>query len=379
MSAAQNPVQDQLHDRVHHHASDRMSGRRNERMTERAPNRPLEGLHESDLRACRELMRTGSKSFFMSSLVLPERVRAPASALYAYCRVADDAIDTSDDAAAALRVLQRRLDAVYAGIPEDDLIDRALSAVVTHAALPRSVFDALLEGFAWDAGGRRYETIEALHDYGARVAGTVGAMMALVMETRDARSVARAAELGVAMQLTNIARDVGEDARNGRLYLPLAWMREAGLDPEAWLAHPSFDTRIASVVKRLLDEADRLYARAECGVRGLPRDCRPAIQAARLVYADIGHALAREGLDSVGHRTVVGPRRKLALLLRATTAMLVAPGHPMDLSDDAGEPIAAVRFLVQACADGRLARRTFYQRSVRVLDIFERHSLGQAG
>ena len=98
--------------------------------------------------------------------------------------------------------------------------------------------------------------MEDLHDYAARVAGTVGAMMALVMETRDPRSLARACELGVAMQLTNIARDVGEDARNGRLYLPLAWMREAGLDPEAWLAAPQFVQRLARVVSRLLAEAD---------------------------------------------------------------------------------------------------------------------------
>ena len=258
-------------------------------------------MNTIDAQACKALMRGGSKSFYLSSLALPQRVRAPATALYAFCRVADDAIDNSSEPGRALADLQARLDAVYAGTPRADVADRALAAVVADARLPRLLIDALLEGFAWDAQGRRYETIDDLHDYAARVAGTVGAMMALVMESRDTQSLARACELGVAMQLTNIARDVGEDARNGRLYLPLAWMREAGLDPQAWLAAPQFDARLASVIARLLAEADRLYARGECGVCGLPRDCRPAIQAARLVYAEIGHALDAAGLDSVSH------------------------------------------------------------------------------
>jgi phytoene synthase len=187
-------------------------------------------------------MRGGSKSFFAASRVLPQRVRAPASALYAFCRVADDAIDLSESPDAALLATctpapgrgVRRHAASGAGRP-------CAGRVVHDASLPRTLLEALLEGFAWDAEGRRYETIEDLHDYAARVAGTVGAMMALVMETRAPAALARACELGVAMQLTNIARDVGEDARNGRLYLPRAWMREAGLDPDAWLADPVFD------------------------------------------------------------------------------------------------------------------------------------------
>jgi 15-cis-phytoene synthase len=337
-------------------------------------------MNAVDAQACKALMRGGSKSFYLSSLALPQRVRVPATALYAFCRVADDAIDNSTQPARALADLQERLDAVYAGTPRADVADRALAAVVHDAQLPRVLIDALLEGFAWDAQGRRYETIEDLHAYGARVAGAVGAMMALVMETRDARSLARASELGVAMQLTNIARDVGEDARNGRLYLPLAWMREAGLDPEAWLADPLFDNRVARVIARLLAEAERLYARGECGVCDLPRDCRPAIQAARLVYAEIGHALEAAGLDSVHRRTVVGSGRKLALLMRACGAVLRAPGHPI-AAGAASEPLPAVRFLVDAAATSELPTRTFYQRTLRIVDLFERqgHRLRGAG
>jgi phytoene synthase len=270
--------------------------------------------------------------------------------------------------------LHRRLDAIYARAPGPEVADRALAAVVAASGLPRALLDALLEGFAWDVEGRQYETIEALHDYGARVAGAVGAMMAVVMESREPATLARACELGVAMQLTNIARDVGEDARLGRLYLPRTWMREEGLDPDAWLAAPQFDRRLARVVARLLAEAERLYVRAECGVIGLPHGCRPAIQAARLIYAEIGRALESSGFDSVGQRTVVAPWRKLTLLMRASSAWLVAPGRPI-AAGAASAPLPAVRFLVEAAASNHLPGRTFYQRTLRVLDLFERQAL----
>ncbi len=238
-----------------------------------------------DARACRALMRGGSRSFFAASLLLPARVRGPASALYAYCRLADDLIDLGGDAALALAQLQQRLDAVYAGRPGPIDVDRALTSVVHRFRIPRALLDALLEGFCWDAAGRRYDTLAELEAYAARVAGAVGAMMALLMGVRDSTALARACDLGVAMQLTNIARDVGEDARRGRVYLPHAWLREAGVDADTWLRAPAFDARIAAVVQRLLGAAENLYDRAEQGIASLPRDCRAAIQAARLVYA----------------------------------------------------------------------------------------------
>jgi 15-cis-phytoene synthase len=326
---------------------------------------------DADLEACRTLMRGGSKSFFTASLLLPARVRAPATGLYAFCRVADDAIDGSAEPARAVEQLRQRLDAVYAGRPGPELADRALTCVVERHQIPRLLLDALIEGFEWDVAGHHYETIEDLHAYGARVAGTVGAMMALVMETRGPLALARACELGVAMQLTNIARDVGEDARLGRLYLPAQWMREAGLDPEAWRAQPVFDARLGSVVQRLIEESERLYARAECGVPALPRDCRPGIQAARLVYGEIGQALQRAGLDSVNRRTVVPRSRQLKLVVRSLLSTVVPPGHPLT-AGGALPPLPAVRFLVDAAASEQLPQRTFYQRTVRVLDLLER-------
>ncbi len=330
-----------------------------------------------DAQACRALMRGGSKTFFAASLLLPARVRAPATALYAFCRLADDEIDLGADATQAVHGLHQRLDAIYAGRPLAIEADRALASVVRRHAIPRALLDALLEGFLWDAVGRGYETLEEVHDYGARVAGTVGAMMALVMGVRDEAALARACDLGVAMQLTNIARDVGEDARNGRLYLPRAWLREAGISPQAWLQAPRFDAAIAGIVQRLLHSADALYRKAEYGIAGLPRDCRPAIQAARLVYAEIGRQLERNGLDAISRRAVVSGPRKLALIVRAATAVLVAPAK----GRGSLPVLPAVQFLVDAAAEPqarhREPARSFDERLGWVIQLSERQSAQQ--
>ena len=330
---------------------------------------------QQDLRQCVQLMRGGSKTFFAASRLLPARMRDASIALYAFCRVADDLVDEGEGGDASLQALQARLDAIYAGRPQPHVEDRALAAVVALHQLPRPLLDALLEGFAWDAQERRYETLEDVHDYGARVAGSVGAMMAWLMGVRDAATLSRACELGVAMQLTNIARDVGTDARMGRLYLPRQWLREAGLCPDAWLERPDCSPALQAVVDRLLKEADRLYGLSSAGIARLSADCRPAIAAARLVYAEIGHQLRRDGLDPVHHRAVVPGWRKSQLLLRACLGAVGRVPPP-------GLPLPATAYLVAHCMQAvplspvrRRAvtgLRPWGERAAWMIELFER-------
>lgn len=324
----------------------------------------------ADRAACRALIRTGSRSFFAASLILPRAMRDPSYALYAFCRIADDAVDLSSDQDTAITELKDRLDRIYRGEPDDDPVDRAFADVVMYYQLPRELLDALIEGFEWDAAGKRYETIEDICAYGARVAGSVGAMMTVLMETRDADTLARACDLGVAMQLTNIARDVGEDAAAGRIYLPLAWMREEGIDPDAWLANPSHDAALGRVVARLLEEADRLYERSGSGIRDLPLSCRPAINAARRIYSEIGREVERQDCDSVAARAFVGTSRKLALVGQAIWEVPLLAAKPIQ------PPLEETEFLVRAAAqyDAEPRRSVFDLpgRWVGVIEMFER-------
>ncbi|MEL6794127.1 MAG: phytoene/squalene synthase family protein, partial [Pseudomonadota bacterium] len=274
-------------------------------------------VHPADLDHCREAIKTGSLSFYTASRLLPARVRDPALILYAFCRLADDEVDLKDDKAASVLHLRDRLDAAYLGAPRNAPVDRAFAAMVAEQDMPRALPEALLEGLAWDALERRYQTEDELMAYCARVASAVGAMMCVLMGARSADALARATDLGLAMQLTNIARDIGEDARAGRLYLPLDWLAEEGVDPEAFLADPRPTPPIRRLTKRLLFAAERRYGVAATGVAALPRDCRPGILAALLIYRGIGGRVAAAGYDSVTRRAHTGKARKIGWLAEA--------------------------------------------------------------
>ena len=306
-------------------------------------------IHPRDLHHCRSAIRHGSLSFYTASKLLPASVRDPAMALYAFCRLADDAVDLHEEKTAAVFRLRDRLDLIYAGRPRDAAPDRAFAAVIEEFDMPRELPDALLEGLAWDAMGQRYDTLSGVFDYSARVAAAVGAMMCVLMRVRDADALARACDLGVAMQLTNIARDVGEDARAGRLYLPLDWMAEAGLDPEAFLADPLPDERVRGLVRRLLREADRLYIRAEAGISALPVSARPGIYAARHVYAGIGGAIARNGYDSISFRARTTKPQKIGWLGLSGLRAVAATAMPRAATLHA-TPLPETAFLVDAAA-----------------------------
>ncbi len=293
------------------------------------------------------MIRTGSKSFHAASLLLPARVREAAYALYAFCRLSDDLVDVEGGTSDAIMRLRDRLDLAYAGSPANSAIDRAFADTVWRHALPRALPEALIEGLEWDVAGVSCETLDDVYAYSARVAGSVGAMMTVLMGVRDADVLARACDLGVAMQLTNIARDVGEDARAGRLYLPRNLLREAGIDPRTWLAAPQWRPEIGAVVSALLRDADRLYRRAEGGIAGLPASCRPAIFAARHIYAEIGMEIARNNFDPVTARARVSGRRKLALMAQAL-------GDAVRARPSAARPaLAQSQFLVDAAALSR--------------------------
>ncbi|MEM6381902.1 MAG: phytoene/squalene synthase family protein [Pseudomonadota bacterium] len=301
--------------------------------------------------ACRALIRRGSKSFYAASLLLPKRVRKPAYALYAFCRLSDDAVDALDAPVDAVDRLRDRLDRVYAGRPEAIPADRAFADVIEAFDMPRALPEALLEGLEWDAAGWRPKTLSDTIAYSARVAASVGSMMTILMGTRDQGTHARACDLGVAMQLTNIARDVGEDARRGRTYIPTEWLERAGIDPDEFVASPKFSEAVADCTRHLLGEARTLYDRALSGIAQLPTDCRPAIHGARLIYSEIGSVIADNGYNSIDDRAFVTTSRKLALLAAAGRQSLRAQGV-------VDEPaLEETTFLVDAVTTGAPSRR----------------------
>ena len=209
--------------------------------------------------------------------------------------------------------------------------------------------EALLEGLAWDAAEHRYDTLSGVRDYSARVASAVGAMMCVLMRVRDPAALARACDLGVAMQLTNIARDVGEDARAGRIYLPLDWLAEAGMDVDEFFANPVPTTATRKMTSRLLAEAHRLYLRSEAGVPALPRDARMGIYAAWFIYDGIGKQVRRAGCDNITQRAHTSKTQKIGWMGQAivrTGLSMVTPRSPVLQA----RPLPEVAFLVDAAS-----------------------------
>jgi phytoene synthase len=245
------------------------------------------------------MIRQGSRSFHLASLLLPESYREYARGLYGFCRMADDLVDKSSDPAKAVDVLHDRLGQIYAGSPHDAPADRAFADVVHRFGIPSAVPEALIDGFLWDAQGKRYDSLSDVVAYSVRVAGTVGVMMSLIMGQRAPQALARAIDLGIAMQLSNIARDVEEDRKLGRVYLPQHWLDESDAEHAAG---------------RLVETAESFYQRAASGIAMLPASCRSSINAASLLYREIGLRAVRQ--KHVG-RAVVPGHRKAVILAKA--------------------------------------------------------------
>lgn len=335
-------------------------------------------IRPDDLEWCRNAIREGSYSFHAASKLLPADIRDAALALYAFCRVADDEVDFGAHKPSAVLALRDRLELAYSGRPKDAPADRAFASLIEDYDMPRALPEALLEGLAWDGMERRYASLSDLRAYSARVASAVGAMMCVLMGVRDPNALARACDLGVAMQLTNIARDVGEDARAGRLYLPTDWLAEAGIDPEAFLADPRATPEIRRMVRRLLAEADRLYHRSEAGVKSLPIAARPGIFAARHCYDAIGRKLARNGHDSVTCRAFTTRGHKLRLLGWSFIRAGIVTAFPHS-SVIYARPLPEVAFLVEAAAHPAEAAAGWSENLMAVLSQLEARDRGDGG
>jgi phytoene synthase len=280
----------------------------------------------------RAALAAGSQSFALAGKLLPRACRDDAAVVYAYCRRADDLIDEAPSpaaAAAAVTQLRRELDDIVAGRAQSDVVLSAFQQVMHRRAIPRVHVDELIAGFAMDVAADPgaplvYETWADLLLYCYRVAGTVGLMMCHVMGADDPRATRPAAALGMAMQLTNIARDVAEDWGRGRLYIP----REAlppgpDLHPGGPLA-PAIATRLCLAVPALLEAAAPLYRWGDAGLRYLDLRSAMAVRAARLIYSDIGAVIARRGHDVTAGRARVSGRRKIWLALRAFAGVAAA-------------------------------------------------------
>ncbi len=265
-----------------------------------------------------EVIARHSRSFSLATLLLPRSVAADVHKLYAWCRACDSAVDDApeiDIARGQLDRLRQDVDLIYSGsqprLPES----LWLADLVERYPIPKAWTLDLLNGMESDLDFKAKRTVEDLEVYCYQAAGVVGLMMSRLLGVKDVRALEYAKSMGMAMQMTNIARDVAEDWARGRCYLPVEWfartdMLETGVSNE----------ELRPVLERLLNLADHHYRRSEMGYAALPSQVRWSIRAASAIYQEIGYVIRRSGFRVLQKRHYVPTYRKFFILLKTLAA-----------------------------------------------------------
>ena len=273
------------------------------------------------------IIQAGSKSFAAAAKIFKPEIRVSAYLLYAWCRYCDDVIDGQDlgyrdqqkinnDISHELIKLRQKTKDALAGKKTDDTMFVALQKVSAKHSIPDTYPLALIDGFEMDVASRSYRSLDDTLVYCYHVAGTVGIMMAIVMGRRDCETLDRANDLGLAFQLTNIARDVIEDAENGRVYLPAEWLEAEGIAADP-ISVSDINNRngIAQVVRRLLNEADKYYLSSLAGLPKLGFRSAWAVATALIVYQSIGTKVLARGPRAWDKRVSTGKAEKILAII----------------------------------------------------------------
>jgi 15-cis-phytoene synthase len=288
-------------------------------------------------RSASQAIAVGSKSFAAAARLFDAYTRDSAVMLYAWCRHCDDVIDGQqlghgqregcrDDGLAKLAELELATRQACAGAPPADPVFCGLAEVVERHGIPLALPLAHLAGFRMDVENVCYRQLDDTLLYCWRVAGVVGVMMAMVMGTRQSATLDRACDLGMAFQLTNIARDVVEDAAIGRVYLPADWLAAEALRSTEQLLGEAARPALGRVAARLVDAADPYYRSAVAGIGALPLRSAWSIATARGVYRDIGRQVKAHGAHAWDSRIATSRLDKLWFVARGAAVAVAAHG-----------------------------------------------------
>lgn len=270
---------------------------------------------------CKRSTRQYAKTFYFASHVLPKEKRFAAYAVYAFCRYADEVVDSMifDEAQARRRLadMQEHIRRLYRRSPLIDPKLRALQDTVIRYGIPQEYFFDLLHGVEMDLVRQRYATFGELHRYCYCVASTVGLIMAKIFGVSDDRALSYAEDLGTAMQLTNVLRDVGEDARRGRIYLPQEDLNRFGYS-SAELMQGVVNDNFRCLMQFNIERARRYYRQADHGIPLLTNDgSRFCVRMMRRTYAGILDDIERHEYNVFARRAFVPTWKKVVIAIGA--------------------------------------------------------------
>ena len=265
----------------------------------------------------RSITREHGRTFYFASHLLPPDKRAAAYAVYALCRISDDTVDRNNSMAVReeLAKVRATIHAAYGGAATADDLLLAFQDTIHRYAIPRRCFDELIEGMYMDVSINSYETFDELYRYCYRVAGVVGLIMLKIFGSSSPAAEDRAAKLGIAMQLTNILRDIREDYAQGRIYLPRQELRQFGVSDEG-LRDGIVDDKFKALMAFQISRARDYYQQSSAGISMIPdRRSRLVVCAMKDIYGAILQAIEKNKCDVFSVRAHVTTRKKLMLLL----------------------------------------------------------------
>lgn len=258
-----------------------------------------------------------AKTFYFASRFLPKEKRLASFAVYAVCRISDDAVDIEKESKiSALENIKYAIDAAYGNQELNDEIIIAFRYIIKKYNIPKIYFEELLSGMRMDLEKARYTNFQELRDYCYKVAGVVGLIMLKIFDYDNESALDFAADLGIAMQLTNILRDIKEDYTRGRIYLPLDEMQAFNVSEDS-LNISKIDENFKGLLEFQIRRARQYYLNSEYGIKLInDKKCRFVAMAMKNMYAAILDAIEKNNYDVYSFRAHVNNKKKIMMAIR---------------------------------------------------------------
>ncbi|MDD5115708.1 MAG: phytoene/squalene synthase family protein [Candidatus Omnitrophica bacterium] len=270
-------------------------------------------------RKAKEITRKFARTFYLASLFLPREKKYASYAVYAICRLSDETVDENishSDKENKLRRMEEEIKLAYTQGENGGPLLEAFRQTVDNCKIPREYFDELIAGMRMDLKIKRYSYFPSLYDYCYRVAGVVGLIMLKVFGYKDAAAEGYAVKLGVAMQLTNILRDIKEDSLRGRIYLPLEDMERFGVSEEQITAC-RMNERLSELLRFQIERCRKYYDDSSAGIGLIDNSAsRFVVLCMKEMYSGILDEIEKNGYDVFGRRACVGNLRKARIILK---------------------------------------------------------------
>lgn len=273
----------------------------------------IHSLSRKGFKKAEKITKKHAKTFYFTSHLLPKERRKAAFSVYAICRISDDTVDNPAESLASLESIEKKIKAAYSNAPLEDGILVAFKQTITKYRIPKQYFDELIDGMYMDVEKNRYKNFDELYTYCYKVAGIIGLIMLYILGYNNPEAKTYAVKLGIAMQLTNILRDIKEDYQRGRIYVPQDEMKQFGVSEET-IAEGKISDQFIHLLKFQIKRADSYYSNARQGLKLINNaPSRLVVCMMAYMYEAILRKIEENSFDVFSKRAYVSNLKKIGI------------------------------------------------------------------